>query len=84
MGIAGTAPAFSVAVTPTRSTSEPSKPAAYVATRDTTAGASVAAPARLAGAIEFALRRNPTELALRADSLADQAATDLQAALDAV
>jgi polysaccharide pyruvyl transferase len=72
------------AVSLTRNANEPGKPAAYVATWDRAAGASVVTPAGLADALEAALSRDRAELASRADTLADQAATALRAALEAV
>jgi polysaccharide pyruvyl transferase len=72
------------AVSLARNTAEPSKPAAYVANWDAAAGASMVAPAGLAGALATALGRDRTELTLHAETLADRAASALQASLDAL
>jgi len=69
------------AVSLVRNTSEPSKPAAYVATWDRAAGTSLVMPAGLAGALETALSRDGAEMARRADALADRAAAPLQISL---
>jgi polysaccharide pyruvyl transferase len=72
------------AVSLVRTTNEPSKPAAYVATWDRAAGASVVMPGDLTGALATALSRDRAELALLAESLADLAAAALQSSLYAV